>query len=136
MLLLALDLGDRRTGVATGDDVTGVVTPLRVIEAVPGPPLLDALAPIVEAHAPDAIVLGLPLNMDGTEGEPAKRARAFAAALVERCGRPVHLQDERLTSFAAEEHLAGSGRTRGQKKKLRDALAAAEILRDYLLAQR
>ena len=63
--------------------------------------------------------------------ERARDARAFAAELSERTGIPVHMQDERLTSFAAEEHLKQSGRTHKQKKKVRDALAAVEMIRDY-----
>jgi putative Holliday junction resolvase len=70
--------------------------------------------------------------MDGTEGPAARSARDFARQIAERSGRPIHWQDERLTSDAAEDHLDGSGRTHKQKKQIRDALAAAEILRDFL----
>jgi putative transcription antitermination factor YqgF len=84
------------------------------------------------AHAPDALVMGLPLNMDGTEGPAAKDARAFAEQVQQRCGLVVHLQDERLTSFEADQRMARSGRTRGEKKELRDALAAAALLEDFL----
>lgn len=129
---LCIDLGDKRTGLASGDDVTRFVSPLLVLEIRRGPALVDAAAKAVAAHAPDALVIGLPLNMDGTEGDRAKIVRAFAAELEERTGLPVHLQDERLTSDAADAAMARSGRTHRQKKRLRDALAAAEILRDYL----
>ena len=76
--------------------------------------------------------MGLPLNMDGTEGPAAKDARAFAEQVQQRCGLVVHLQDERLTSFEADQRMARSGRTRGEKKELRDALAAAALLEDFL----
>jgi putative Holliday junction resolvase len=136
MRYLAIDLGDRRTGLAVGDDQTGVVSPVAVIEIRRGEALIDAVLAQIHEHEPDAIVIGLPLNMDGTEGERAKIVGAFGAALSQRCTIPIHYQDERLTSFAADERLARSGRTHRQKKELRDALAAAEILRDYLDAKR
>ena len=73
--------------------------------------------------------------MDGSEGPQARRVRAFGQRLAQRTDRPIHYQDERLTSHAAEAQLAGSGRTHREKKHLRDALAAAEILRDFLRAR-
>jgi putative Holliday junction resolvase len=136
MRYLAIDLGDRRTGLAVGDDDTGLVSPMAVIEIRRGEALIDAVLAQIHEHEPDAIVIGLPLNMDGTEGERARIARAFGESLAQRCTQPIHYQDERLTSFAADERLARSGRTYRQKKELRDALAAAEILRDYLDGQR
>ncbi len=135
MRYLGVDLGGRRTGLAVGDDATGVVTPLRVIECPAGPALLEAIVAAVADHEPDAVVIGLPLNMDGTEGPQAKLAREVGKRIAHRAARPVHFQDERLSSFAAEELLSGSGRTHGQKKRIRDALAAAAILREYLEAK-
>jgi putative Holliday junction resolvase len=129
---LAVDLGDRRTGTASGDDQTGFVSPGVVLEIPRGPRLLERLVIAAKDADADALVLGLPLNMDGTEGPRAVLTRAFAADRAAATGRPVHLQDERLTSDAAEGRLAGSGRTRQEKKRLRDALAAAELLRDFL----
>jgi putative Holliday junction resolvase len=129
---LAIDLGGKRTGIASGDDLTGIVQPLKVIEAAPGDHLVRLLQREIEDHAPDAIVIGLPLNMDGTEGPSAVAVRAFAARIGETCRVAVRFQDERLTSFAAERHLDRSGRTHREKREIRDALAAAEILRDHL----
>jgi len=131
MRYLAIDLGDKRTGIAAGDDITGVITPLEVITVAPTL-LLDELLKSITTHKPDAIVLGVPLNMDGSEGGPAKKAREFGATLSQRVGVPVHFQDERLTSYAADQAMSQTGRTHKRKKELRDALAAAEILRDYL----
>jgi putative Holliday junction resolvase len=136
MRYLAIDLGDRRTGLAAGDDTTGLVSPAAVIEIRRGEALIDAVLAQIHEHEPDAIVIGLPLNMDGTEGDRAKIVRAFGEALAQRCTQPIHYQDERLTSFAADERMARTGRTHRQKKELRDALAAAEILRDFLDGQR
>jgi len=129
---LAVDLGDRRTGTASGDDQTGFVSPGDVLEVPIGPRLVERLVRSAEEADAGEIVLGLPVNMDGSEGQRAKLSRTFAAELATATGRPVHLQDERLTSFAAEGHLARTGRTHREKKKRRDALAAAELLRDFL----
>ncbi|MEC9374207.1 MAG: Holliday junction resolvase RuvX [Planctomycetota bacterium] len=133
MRYLAIDLGAKRTGLALGDDVTGLVQPLRVLEGMgQGDRLIEAVAKEVEGYGADALVVGLPLNMDGTEGGAAKSARQFAERAAARTGVEAHLQDERLTSAAADWDLAGSGLTHGGKKKVRDAMAAAEILRDFL----
>jgi putative holliday junction resolvase len=146
MRYLALDLGDKRTGVAVGDAVTGMTAPVDVLE-VPvadggGEALLRAIDRVVEDHLGPAgrgsgeIVIGLPLNMDGSEGPRARIARAFADRVQERTGRTVHMQDERLTSAAADWAMARSGLTRKQKKERRDALAAAAVLQDFLQQQR
>jgi len=131
MRYLAIDLGEKRTGLAVGDDVSDMVSPMKVLEAPHGD-LLDELRAAVEDADADAIVIGLPINMDGTEGPAAKQARTFGDELAEATGLPVHFQDERLTSYAADQRMARTGRTHKQKKSLRDALAAAEILRDFL----
>jgi len=132
---LAIDLGDKRTGIAVGDDLTGIITPHEVL-SVPIKPtpdrLLDAIARCIDDFGPDELVLGLPYNMDGSEGPQAKSTRAFGEALAARTGLTIHYQDERLTSVDAERTLDGSGKTHGQKKALRDALAASVILRDFL----
>ena len=138
MRALSIDLGDKRTGLALGDSITGIASPAGVLE-IPidragGDELLDALTKRVddELSASDTLVLGLPLNMDGTEGLRAKLVRAFARRLAERTRRDVVLVDERKTSQAADERMARSGLTHGQKKARRDAIAAAEILRALL----
>ena len=134
MRYLSFDLGDKRTGVAAGDDLTGIITPVQVVQTAPQL-LLDELLKVIVAHKPDAIVLGVPLNMDGSDGPAAKKARAFGETLSKRANLPVHYQDERLTSYAADQAMNRTDRTHKRKKELRDALAAAEILRDFLDAQ-
>jgi putative Holliday junction resolvase len=138
---LAVDLGDKRTGLALGDDETRLVTPVGVVEVAisvrGGEALLETLARSVkeqlgERKSPGELVVGLPLNMDGTEGPRARIVREFGARLAAACGRAVHFYDERLTSADAEWSLARSGLTHGRKKQKRDALAAAAILRDFL----
>jgi putative Holliday junction resolvase len=132
MRYLAVDLGAKRTGLAAGDDVVGLVQPVEVLSVPRGPALLDALARAVERHGPDALVIGLPLNMDGTEGGATADVRAFGAALAGRVELPVHFHDERLSSFEADQRMARSGRTHREKKELRDALAACAILESWL----
>lgn len=138
MRYLAIDLGDKRTGLALGDAVMKIASPVGVIE-VPidrrdGADLLDAIARACEEQLGPSgeLVMGLPLNMDGSEGPRAKLVRAFAARVSEKTGRAVHLQDERRTSRRADERMAQSGLTRGQKKARRDAIAAAGFLQDFL----
>lgn len=135
MRYLAVDLGAKRTGLAAGDDVVRLVQPVEVVQVPRGPALLDALARAVDRHGPDELVVGLPLNMDGTEGAGAKEAREFGALLAARVGIPVRFQDERLSSFEADERMARSGRTHREKRELRDALAACAILEAWLAAR-
>lgn len=132
MRYLAIDFGDRRTGLAVGDDGSGIVSPLYVIDTRSPIERDRQLAIAVRDEQPDALVVGLPLNMDGSEGGVAKKMRQLAAAWGERFGLPVVMHDERLSSVAADEQMARSGLTRGQKKQRRDALAAAAILRRFL----
>ncbi|MBX3317743.1 MAG: Holliday junction resolvase RuvX [Phycisphaeraceae bacterium] len=138
MRYLCLDIGEKRTGLAIGDPITGLVTPLDVIDVSTqhedGQVWLREITRRIHDHigVRDALVVGLPFNMDGTEGPQAKRVRELATKLGGRSGHPVHFQDERLTSAAADWEMAGSGMTRGEKKQRRDALAAAAILRDFL----
>jgi putative Holliday junction resolvase len=131
MRFLCIDPGDKRTGLAVGDDGTRIVSPVEVIVAGNDEVRLSALLRAVAEHEPGELVVGLPLNMDGSEGPAAAKAKALAAALHERTKLPVHLADERLTSYAAEAQFAGMELTRGRKKQRRDALAAAMILRDF-----
>lgn len=138
MRYLAIDLGDKRTGLALGDRETGLISPLEVLEcaisADEGRLLLTRLHAAITTHlgtGKGTLVIGLPLNMDGSEGPQAKKTRAFGALLAGATKRPVVFHDERLTSADADWSMARSGMTRDQKKHKRDALAAAAILRDY-----
>jgi putative Holliday junction resolvase len=135
--LLALDLGDKRTGLAVGDTITNLVTPVGVVELAMaqgerGERLVAELVRLAREHEAEALVVGLPLNMDDSEGPRAKIVRAFASRVEGASGLPVIFQDERLTSVEADWQMSRSGLTHKGKKKRRDALAAAAILRDYL----
>ncbi|RMH10515.1 MAG: Holliday junction resolvase RuvX [Planctomycetota bacterium] len=141
MRYLGIDLGDMRTGIALGDAITGIASPVETIR-IPidrngGEDLLDALVQCINAQlgpptSGGEIVIGLPLNMDGSEGPRAAYVRLFAERLEKRAQRKVHLHDERLSSVDADQRMARSGLTHGQKKRRRDALAAAAILRSFL----
>lgn len=132
MRIMAVDLGDKRTGLAIGDDALRIASPLDVIEipASRSAELVAAVAARARAEGAHRIVVGLPLNMDDSEGPAAAKARAFGAALESGADIPVAFQDERLTSAEADWEMAQTGLTRGQKKSRRDAIAAAAILRD------
>jgi len=141
MRYLAIDLGNKRTGFALGDSITRVVTPVAVVEVGKsensGKSLVRAVIGTIAAHlgppsAGVALVIGLPLNMDGSEGPASKGVRAFASEITAIAPYTVHFQDERLTTVEADWSMARSGLSRGQKKARRDALAAAAILRDFL----
>ena len=132
MRYLAVDLGDRRTGLAIGDDELKMAQPVCVLEVSMGPRLIDEILTSLRDQDAQALVIGLPLNMDGSAGGRVDITKTFADQLRQKTDVPIYLQDERLTSVAAEEHLSQSGKTHKQKKKLRDALAAAEILNDFL----
>lgn len=129
---LAIDPGEKRTGLAVGDDLLKIASPVDVIHATGPEPLLRALAEAIDTHNPDELVIGIPLNMDGSPGPAAEKARALAQLLRQHTGLAVHEVDERLSSFAADQWMNQSGLTHKQKKARRDALAAAAILNDFL----
>ena len=140
MRYLCIDLGDRRTGFASGDDVVGIVQPLEVVQAsTPEAQVVAALA-MIDEYGPNCVVVGLPYNMDGTEGPRAALVRVFATELLARLPKlprvALAFQDERLSSFDAEHRLNRTGRTHGEKRALRDALAACAILEDHLRMKR
>ena len=135
MRFLAIDYGDSRTGFAIGDDVTGIASPLQVID-LKGEKLIAAVGEFICKYEPGALVLGLPLNMDGTEGAQAKKVRLFSDQLFQAFKTPSFFQDERLTSSSAEEKLLQRGLTHGGKRARRDALAACEFLDDFLKSRR
>jgi putative Holliday junction resolvase len=130
MRYLAIDYGTKRTGLAICDAAETIASPLTVIHGQKE--LLKKIADVVEAEDVEAIVLGLPLNMTGSESSQTKLVLKFAEQLKGYLHIPVHLQDERLSSFAAEEKLVSAQFTRGKRKKRLDALAAAEILEAFL----
>jgi putative Holliday junction resolvase len=130
MRYLAIDYGNKRTGLAICDQAETIASPLTVIQGQKE--LLQKISEIIEAENVDAVVLGLPLNMDGSEGAQSKLVLKFGKQLQNCLKIPVFLQDERLSSFGAEEKLTSANYTRKKKKKRIDAIAAAEILESFL----
>jgi len=130
MRYLAIDYGTKRTGLAICDRAETIVSPLAVIQGQKE--LLKKIAEVIETERVEAVVLGLPLNMTGSESSQTKLVFKFAEQLKDYLHIPVHFQDERLSSFGAEERLASAKFTRGKKRKRLDAVAAAEILEAFL----
>jgi putative Holliday junction resolvase len=136
MAIAALDLGRRRIGVAIAQDRDSAAYPTGAIRRRSLATDLEVIRTLIGSRNVDRLVVGLPLNMDGSEGAGARSARSFAQALGESLDIPVDLFDERLTSFEAKERLKGrSGRGR-RKKGVVDAVAAAIILDGWLQAHR
>ena len=130
MRYLAIDYGAKRTGLAICDPDETIVSPLRVIEGQKE--LLEKIVQIVTDEKADAIVMGLPLNMDNSVGSQAKLVLKFADRLKAHIEIPIHFQDERLSTFGAEEKIAAAEYTKKKKAKRLDAIAAAEILEAFL----
>ncbi|HEY9150974.1 MAG TPA: Holliday junction resolvase RuvX [Gammaproteobacteria bacterium] len=125
-VLLGFDYGQRRIGVAVGQTITATATALTTLAARDGQPDWAEVTALIEQWRPDALVVGLPLRLDGTESELSRAAQRFARRLEGRYKRPVHLMDERLSSRTAEQT-----RTRGGARQGLDALAAQVILQDW-----
>jgi putative Holliday junction resolvase len=134
MRYLAIDYGTKRVGLAICDPAETVASPLGVIEGQKD--LMNKIADIVRKEGVEAVVLGLPLNMDDSTGPQAKLVFQFAEQLERFLVIPVHFQDERLSSFGADEKLSAADFTRRRKKKHLDAVAAAEILQAFLEQKR
>ena len=130
MRYLAIDHGLKRTGLAICDASEVIASPLCVLRGQKD--LCSKIAQIVAKQEVEAIVLGLPLNMDGSEGSQAAKVKAFAQQLAHQVRIPIHLHDERLSSFGAQERLESMDLSKAKKRDLLDAVAAAEILRSFL----
>ena len=144
MRFLGVDYGRKRIGLALSDATGTLARPWETVVAAATPPLS---AEVVQARLErfaretlgedriDAIVIGLPRRLNGTDNDQTAGTRQFAAALATRTGLPVHLQDERLTSHEAETRLSERERDWRVRKEKLDAAAAAIILQDYLDCQ-
>jgi putative Holliday junction resolvase len=130
--LLALDLGEKRVGVAVSDELWITVRPLPFIRRTSWKQLLVAVADLLQSFDAQALVIGLPLNLDGTEGLAAVEARRLARNFELSLKVPVHMQDERLTSREAEATLREAGRSNDELRQFVDSEAAAIILRDFI----
>lgn len=129
--LLGFDFGPRKIGVAVGQTVTGSASPLTTIRSRRDKPDWVSIERLVREWQPNGAVVGLPFNMDDTEGEIAPGARRFARQLEGRFGLNVHLVDERLTSLEARQQL---GKNASSLEEI-DAMAAKLILETWLSEQ-
>jgi len=133
--VLALDIGERRVGVAVSDPTGRVATPVRVVDAAL---LRDAraVADLVEEYDAGCVLIGLPLSLDGEEGPQARRIRAIGTRLAQGLRVSVEYADERMSSVQARRRLSEGGvSARGQRGRV-DMLAAAIFLQGYLDAHR
>jgi putative Holliday junction resolvase len=133
---LGLDLGKARIGLALADDVLRTARPLEVVAHVSEREDLARIAAVAREWEVGQAVVGLPLNMDDSEGPAARHARAFAARLGEALGVPVALHDERLSTFEADDRLRGRGVAPRDRRARIDAEAAAVILQGWLDGER
>lgn len=131
MRFLGIDYGARRIGLSYGDDL-GVATPLPALTDADPAKRWTALTAVIAQRRITDLVVGYPLNMDDTAGFKAKEVDAFAARLREAFGLPVHLVDERLSSYEAEATIAKSKRRDVRASGIIDSRAATIILQDYL----
>ncbi len=132
MIILSVDYGDKRTGLAVCDKFEMLASPVKVITTDDREKLIDEICAVAAERSVERIVVGLPKNMDGSEGFRAKAVREFGGLLAEKSGIEVVFQDERLTSVSAHNILNATD-TRGAKRKaVVDAVSAVLILEDYL----
>lgn len=134
--MLAVDPGRRRVGLALSDESRLLASPLRTLDALPLASLSERIAAIAREVGAVELVVGLPRNLDGSAGDSARAARALAEELKRSTRLPVSLQDERLSSVAAERELVGQGLRRDRRKKVVDQLAATLILEGFLRRRR
>jgi len=132
MRIVGLDVGERRIGVAVADERARVALPVAVIERRELPADLDAIARLVQEQGAEAIVIGLPISLNGSLGPQAQAVEAFGRELSARLPLPIEYQDERLSTVEAQRRLASAGHRGPKAKARRDAAAAAIILQGYL----
>jgi len=131
-VLLGFDFGSKRIGVAVGQELTGTATAVETLSSPDGGPDWAGITRLIEQWQPDALVVGLPFNLDGSEHETTRLARRFGNRLAGRYNLPVFTIDERLSSVEAERILGEQGRF---DKEEVDKLAAQIILESWLAQQ-
>lgn len=129
--ILAIDYGRRRIGLAISDEMRLIARPLQTLIRTNRRNDLRRLREIARENSVASIVVGYPLRLDGSAGDMAEEASRFAARLRKELGLPVELEDERLSSWEAEQIVAAAGRPHRQERTT-DKIAATVILRDYL----
>jgi putative pre-16S rRNA nuclease len=129
---MGLDVGDRRIGVALSDETATLASALTTLTRSGARKDVAAVTTLARDHEVVAVVVGLPLNMDGSSGPQAEKVLAFADGLRRRLGVPVVLRDERLTTVEANERLREAGLGWKERKRVVDQVAAVVILQEYL----
>ena len=132
MRIMAIDYGDAHTGIAISDPTGSLAGFTTVIDAYRPEAVADRIAALAQEHGVEELVLGHPINMDGTRGPRSEKAHAMKALLEERMALPVVMWDERRTTIDAHQILFNSGKNAKKRKKLVDAVAASLILEGYL----
>lgn len=136
MRVLAIDFGTKRIGTAVSDALGISVRPVETIKRSSNERDIARLKTLVEELEAEAVVVGLPLRMDGAEGDAAREVKRFARCLQAQLGVEVITHDERLTSYEAEQIMTERGLSRSERRAQSDTLAAMIILRDYLSTAR
>lgn len=130
--ILGIDYGTRRFGFAISDEVGIIATPLCVVEVEGDSDAVSAVKRLCDEQGAGRIVIGLPINMDGSIGPAAKAVEAFVELLAKEIGIPIDTWDERLTTSLVERMLIDADMSRAKRKGVRDKLAAQAILQSYL----
>jgi putative Holliday junction resolvase len=133
--ILGFDFGMKNIGIAVGQELTGTANPLTAIKARDGIPDWEQIASLLQEWQPDLLVVGLPLNMDGTEQEMTAAARRFGNRLHGRFGLPVEWQDERLTTYEALDQMGIRSKMDSRQRSDVDQLSAQLILQSWLNQQ-
>lgn len=128
---LGIDYGEKRIGLSFGDDL-GLASPLPAAVESTKEKRLEHIGEVIRKRRITALVVGYPINMDGSAGFKAKEVDAFVKILKERFALPVHLVDERLTSHEAENRLRGRKKKVTRESGIVDSVAASLILQDFL----
>ncbi len=132
-ILLGFDFGMKRIGIAVGQTITKTARPLVTLKAKDGIPQWEELDKLVKTWRPDALIVGIPLNMDGTEQNVTLSAKKFADSLKERYNLPVFGVDERLTTRDAREQMFSKGGYKALKNGQVDSVAAQLILETWFM---
>lgn len=135
-ILIAFDFGKKRIGTAVGQTVTATARPLTTLSAKDGKPDWQQVSALIKKWRPDALVVGIPLNMDGTDQPITSDARAFANTLKDQYNLPVFEMDERLTTKDARERLFAEGGYKALQDGQVDQVAAQLILQNWFALQK
>lgn len=130
--VIGFDFGEQRIGVASGQTITGSATPLTTLTAVNQQPDWSGIEKIIAEWHPDALIVGIPSLLDGTETDMTHRAQRFARQLEGRFGLPVHRVNENLSSFEAEQQLKKNKKLGQHNKQEIDKMSAAIIVQRWL----